>query len=128
MSGFYGHLVLSPLAELREDQYLKLTQYYSNHCLLVNRLGHRFTDESLGDEVSNQATLRQPDSKAVLICDERVHTTYAAAAPYPHGQVIDRIAAADAPGGRHSKTRPQQKLPPPLPPSPPPPPPPPKTP
>src|SRR4029077_11717480 len=34
MSGFYGHLVPSPLAELREDQYLMLTQYYSNHCLL----------------------------------------------------------------------------------------------
>ena len=110
MSGFYGHLVPSPLAELREDQYLMLTQYYSNHCLLVNRLGHRFTDESLGDEVSNQATLRQPDSKAVLICDERVHTTFAATAPYPHGQVIDRIAAAEAAGGRYATTHTKEQM------------------
>src|SRR5260370_14909393 len=53
MSGFYGHLVPSPLAELREDQYLMLTQYYSHHCLLVNHLEHRFTDDTLSAELSN---------------------------------------------------------------------------
>jgi succinate dehydrogenase/fumarate reductase flavoprotein subunit len=110
LSGFYGHLVPSPMRELRQDQYLRLTQYYSNHCILVNRLGRRFTDESLGDEVSNQATLRQPGSKAVLICDERIHTTFAATAPYPHGQVIDRIAEAEAAGGRCLSARTLKEL------------------
>lgn len=110
LSGFYGHLVPSPMAELRQDQYLKLTQYYSNHCILVNGLGHRFTDESLGDEVSNQATLRQPGSRAVLICDERIHMTFAATAPYPHGQVIDRIAEAKAAGGRSASARTLKEL------------------
>ncbi len=103
MSGFYGHLVPSPLAELREDQFLSLTQYYSNHCILVNREGRRFTDEALGDEVSNQATLRQPGSRAVLICGERVHLERAAAAPYPHGAVVDRLAAAEAVGARFAR-------------------------
>jgi succinate dehydrogenase/fumarate reductase flavoprotein subunit len=103
MSGFYGHLVPSPLQEFREDQFLSLTQYYSNHCILVNRLGKRFTDESLGDEVSNQATLRQPGSRAVLLCDERIHREYAAAAPYPHGAVVDRIAAAESVGARFER-------------------------
>jgi succinate dehydrogenase/fumarate reductase flavoprotein subunit len=98
------------MAELRQDQYLKLTQYYSNHCILVNGLGHRFTDESLGDEVSNQATLRQPGSRAVLICDERIHMTFAATAPYPHGQVIDRIAEAKAAGGRCASARTLKEL------------------
>jgi len=110
LSGFYGHLVPSPMIELRQDQYLKLTQYYSNHCILVNRLGHRFTDESLGDEVSNQATLRQPGSRALLICDERIHKTFAATAPYPHGQVIDRIAEAEAAGGRCVSARTLKEL------------------
>ena len=110
LDGFYGHLVPSPMAEFRQDQFLELTQYYSNHCMLANRLGHRFTDESLGDEVSNQATLRQPGSRAVLLCDERIHTTYAATAPYPHGQVVDRIAAADAAGGRHASKRTMEEL------------------
>jgi succinate dehydrogenase/fumarate reductase flavoprotein subunit len=110
LGGFYGHLVPSPMAELRQDQYLKLTQYYSNQCILVNRLGHRFTDESLGDEVSNQATLRQPGSRSVLICDERIHSTFAATAPYPHGQVIDRIAEAEAAGGRCARAATMKEL------------------
>ena len=110
LDGFYGHLVPSPLAELREDQYLGLTQYYSNHCMLVNRLGRRFTDESLGDEVSNQATLRQPGARAVLLCDERIRTAFAVTAPYPHGQVIDRMAAARAAGGRYTSARTKVEL------------------
>ena len=110
LDGFYGHLVPSPLAELRDDQYLGLTQYYSNHCMLVNRQGRRFTDESLGDEVSNQATLRQPGARAVLVCDERIRTAFAVTAPYPHGQVIDRMAAAQAAGGRYASARTKGEL------------------
>jgi succinate dehydrogenase/fumarate reductase flavoprotein subunit len=110
LAGFYGHLVPSPLAELRQDQYLQLTQYYSNHCILVNRLGRRFTDESLGDEVSNQATFHQPGSRAVLLCDERIRTAFAVTAPYPHGQVIDRMASAEAVGGRYAGKRTKDEL------------------
>jgi succinate dehydrogenase/fumarate reductase flavoprotein subunit len=110
LDGFYGHLVPSPLAELREAQFLSLTQYYSNHCILVNRLGLRFTDESLGDEVSNQATLRQPGSRAVLLCDERIRAAFAVTAPYPHGQAIDRIAAAREAGGRYASARTKEEL------------------
>ncbi|MDQ6773186.1 MAG: FAD-dependent oxidoreductase, partial [Candidatus Dormibacteraeota bacterium] len=100
LEGFYGHLVPSPLAGWAERNFLPLTQYYSNHALLVNRLGRRFTDESLGDEVSNQAALQQPEARAVLICDEAVRRAYAVGAPYPHRQAVDRIAAAEAAGGR----------------------------
>jgi succinate dehydrogenase/fumarate reductase flavoprotein subunit len=110
LSGFYGHLVPSPLDEFREDQFLSLTQYYSNHCILINRHGRRFTDESLGDEVSNQATLRQPGSRAVLLCDERIHTERAATAPYPHGAVVDRLAAAETVGGRFERTQSRDAL------------------
>ena len=100
LGGFYGHLVPSPLPNWSPEHFLPLTQYYSSRALLVNRLGRRFTDESLGDEVSNQATLCQPGARAVLICDEATRVRYASAAPYPHGQVIDRIGAAEAVGGR----------------------------
>src|SRR5260370_27257327 len=76
LEGFYGHLVPSPLAELREDQFLSLTQYYSKHCILVNRLGLRFTDEWLGDEVSTQATLRQAASREVVLRDEGMRAPF----------------------------------------------------
>jgi predicted oxidoreductase len=108
--GFYGHLVPSPLAALREEDFLPLTQYWSNHAILVDRRGRRFTDESLGDEVSNQTLLRQPDARGVLLCDHRVRTVHAAAAPYPHGQVVDRIAAAEAAGGRVVRASTREEL------------------
>jgi len=102
LDSFYGHLMPSPLDELRPAQYLPLTQYHSRACVLVNRFGRRFSDESRGDEVSNQATLRQRSGRAVLLCDERVRTTHAVGAPYPHGQVVDRFAAAREAGARFS--------------------------
>jgi succinate dehydrogenase/fumarate reductase flavoprotein subunit len=98
--GFYGHLVPSPLASWGERDFLPLTQYHSIHGLLVNRRGRRFTDESLGDETSNQAVLRQPGARAVLLFDQRVRAGAAASAPYPHGQAVDRVAAAAATGCR----------------------------
>jgi succinate dehydrogenase/fumarate reductase flavoprotein subunit len=45
-----------------------------------------------------------------LLCDERIHATFAATAPYPHGQVIDRIAEAEAAGGRYASTRTLKEL------------------
>lgn len=106
LDSFYGHLLPYPIDELRPDDFLPLTQYHSHACVLVNRFGRRFTDESRGDEVSNQATLRQPGARAVLLCDEAVRQGYAVGAPYPHGQVVDRFAVATDAGGRiaHAQT------------------------
>lgn len=97
---FYGHLIPDRLARFEPADYLPLTQYHSVDSLLVNVHGRRFADESLGDETSNQAVLREPESRAVLICDERVRRERAVGPPYPHGQEIDRFAAAAAAGAR----------------------------
>jgi succinate dehydrogenase/fumarate reductase flavoprotein subunit len=98
MDGFYGHLVPSPLSRFEPEDYLPLTQYHSRHGLLLNRAGRRFTCEAWGDEVSNQALLRQPGMRATLVCDERVRREHVVAAPYPHGQVVDRFELARARG------------------------------
>jgi succinate dehydrogenase/fumarate reductase flavoprotein subunit len=100
LSGFYGHLIPDRLDRFDAADYLPLTQYHSNRSILVNVHGHRFTDESRGDEVSNQLVLREPEARAVLICDERVRREHAVGPPYPHGQVVDRFAAAAQAGGR----------------------------
>jgi succinate dehydrogenase/fumarate reductase flavoprotein subunit len=97
---FYGHLIPDRLERFEPADFLPLTQYHSAHSILVNVRGRRFTDESRGDETSNQAVLREPQSRAVLICDERVRREHAVGPPYPHGQVIDRFAAAAEAGGR----------------------------
>jgi succinate dehydrogenase/fumarate reductase flavoprotein subunit len=101
LDSFYGHLLPSPLRRLAPEDFLPLTQYHSNACVVVNRFGRRFADESRGDEVTNQALLRQPSARGVLICDERVRRERAVGAPYPHGQVIDRLDAARNAGGRY---------------------------
>jgi succinate dehydrogenase/fumarate reductase flavoprotein subunit len=100
LDSFYGHLLPSPLRSFGPDDYLPLTQYHSKACVLVNRFGRRFVDESRGDEVSNQALLRERGARGVLLCDELVRTTYAVGAPYPHGQVVDRLALAREAGAR----------------------------
>jgi succinate dehydrogenase/fumarate reductase flavoprotein subunit len=100
MDGFYGHLIPDHLDRFAAADYLPLTQYHSNRSILVNVRGRRFTDESRGDEVSNQLVLREPGGRAVLICDERVRREHAVGPPYPHGQPIDRFAAAAQSGGR----------------------------
>jgi succinate dehydrogenase/fumarate reductase flavoprotein subunit len=100
LSAFYGHLIPDRLDRFDAADYLPLTQYHSNRSILVNVQGHRFTDESRGDEVSNQLVLREPEARAVLICDERVRREHAVGPPYPHGQVVDRFAAAAEAGGR----------------------------
>jgi succinate dehydrogenase/fumarate reductase flavoprotein subunit len=102
---FYGHLIPDRLDHFGPADYLPLTQYHSAHSILVNVRGRRFTDESLGDETSNQAVLREPESRAVLICDERVRREHAVGPPYPHGQEIDRVAAAAAAGGRLARAQ-----------------------
>jgi succinate dehydrogenase/fumarate reductase flavoprotein subunit len=100
LHGFYGHLIPDRLDRFDAADYLPLTQYHSNRSVLVNVHGRRFTDESRGDEVSNQLVLREPEARAVLICDERVRREHAVGPPYPHGQVVDRFAAAAEAGGR----------------------------
>ena len=98
---FYGHTVASPLSAFEPESYLPLAQYHSKWCILVNFLGRRYTDESLGDEVANQMTLRQPGRRGVLLCDERVRTERVIGPPYPHGQVIDRFEHARGSGRAH---------------------------
>lgn len=110
LDAFYGHLVPSPLTGFTREHYLPLTQYYSNHCVLVNVHGRRFTDESLGDEVSNQAVLHQPGSRGLLLFDEDVRVRRAATAPYPHGQVVDRVQKAIETGARFTRARSLEEL------------------
>lgn len=100
LGAFYGHLLPVPIADYGERHYLPLTQYHSNRCLLVNRLGRRFMDESRGDEHAVQEVLRQPGARAFLLADERQRLDHVVTAPYPGGGVVDRFAEAVAAGAR----------------------------
>jgi succinate dehydrogenase/fumarate reductase flavoprotein subunit len=98
MEAFYGHLMPAPPARVALDRILVLTQYYSHHCLLLNREGRRFVDESAADEVSTQALARQPGSQGFLVLDAVAaeHVRDPAAAGFPP---VDRHAELQAAGG-----------------------------
>lgn len=102
LSSFYGHLVSYPILDWGEPHFLPLTQYHSIHCILVNRHGRRFIDESLGDEFSNQALIGQPEGRAILLADDETRRRYVVTAPFPYGEVVDRFAAAAAAGGNYA--------------------------
>jgi succinate dehydrogenase/fumarate reductase flavoprotein subunit len=104
LSGFYGHTLPSPVT-VTSEVFLRLTLYFSAYGIIVNRLGRRFTEESLGDEVSNQFVVRQPGQRAVLIWDDEVQQDRALAVPYPSGLALDRYAEAKALGARTAEAQ-----------------------
>ena len=107
MSSFYGHLVPWPLEAFEPEHYLPYSQYYSDKTVLVNLRGERFVDETLGDEIINQALVAQPESRGVLIFDEHVHLTEARQEPFPGLGATDRF---ERPLSRPAGSGPQQTV------------------
>lgn len=100
-AGFYGHLIPSGVPYDDPLRFTDLTFYHSEHSLLINRAGQRFVDESIGDHVSTVALLDQPEARALLICDQRVHDQWMLGAPYVQGvEPVDRFALAYRSGAR----------------------------
>lgn len=99
MHAFYGHLLPAPPAEVTPERFIPLTQYYSVHCVLVNRQGERFVDESEADEINAQALAREEDALGFLILDRQRadEVTASAAASFPP---VDRHGEIERAGGR----------------------------
>jgi succinate dehydrogenase/fumarate reductase flavoprotein subunit len=101
-AGFYGHLIARPLTAFEPENYLNFAQLHSGHCLLVNTAGERFTDETLGDHINNQETLRQPGARGVLIGDERTRREHVLSAYIPGMVVLDKLEFAGAAGAHYA--------------------------
>lgn len=97
---FYGHLLPAPLSSFAADDFLPYSQYYSDHCILVSRSGHRFVDETRGDEITNQLLVHQGDAFGVLIFDDDVRRTHATTEPFPGLGVLDRFEVAQRTGAQ----------------------------
>ena len=100
--GFYGHLIAYPVHSFEPKDYLTFAQLHSGHCLLLNQAGQRFTDESLGDHINNQQTLRQPRSRGLLIGDERVRREHVLSAYIPGMEILDKLEYAGAAGAHYA--------------------------
>lgn len=71
--GFYGHTLPYPSRrQLSSREYVEFAQYHSQHCVVLNRRGERFVDESLGDHIVAQALVQQPGGVGLLVCDQEI--------------------------------------------------------
>lgn len=68
-AGFYGHLVPAGVQLADPALYTELALYYSEHGLLFNLNGERFTDETAGDHLTTMALVRQPEARGLLVGD-----------------------------------------------------------
>jgi succinate dehydrogenase/fumarate reductase flavoprotein subunit len=98
--GFYGHLVSEPRVWDDERLYVALSQYHSEHALLINERGERFCDESYGDHANTAETLRQPGARALCFWDSRAHAAYATVPVVSVGVPIDKMQVALENGGK----------------------------
>jgi len=68
-AGFYGHLVPARVPLADPALFTELALYYSEHGLLFNINGERFTDETVGDHLTTMALVGQPEARTLLIGD-----------------------------------------------------------
>jgi succinate dehydrogenase/fumarate reductase flavoprotein subunit len=98
--GFYGHLLCEPAVLDHPSKFSLLTQYHSEVSVLLNRAGKRFCDESLGDHLNAQETLRQEGAAALLVWDQDIEEQHVMR-PFVAGiPPVDKFAMALAQGAR----------------------------
>jgi succinate dehydrogenase/fumarate reductase flavoprotein subunit len=99
--GFYGHLVSASEAWGSETRlYTMLSQYHSDHTLLLNEDGRRFCDESFGDHSNTYHTVLQKNGRALCFWDQRVQAEHATQPIVAIAAPMDRMAAALEYGGK----------------------------
>jgi succinate dehydrogenase/fumarate reductase flavoprotein subunit len=98
--GFYGHLVSeSPEWGAKPHLFTLLTQYHSDHALLLNEAGQRFCDESLGDHTNTNHLVRQPNARSICFWDDAVHRAHATNAIVKGTEAVDKMQVALEHGG-----------------------------
>lgn len=99
-AGFYGHLIPSKIAYNNPYEFTDLTFYHSEHGVLLNLDGRRFCDETVGDHLNTLYVLEQPEARALLIYDQRVHDEWEMAAYVEGVEPLDKFQLAYKRGAR----------------------------
>jgi succinate dehydrogenase/fumarate reductase flavoprotein subunit len=98
--GFYGHLVSASDAWGEPRLFTALSQYHSDHTLLLNEDGMRFCDETVGDHTNTYYTLIQKNARALCFWDARVQAEHATQPIVRIAAPMDRMATALEHGGK----------------------------
>ena len=97
--GFYGHLVSESPAWGQPHLNTLLSQYHSDHALLLNEAGLRFCDESLGDHTNTNQVVTQTNARAICFWDSVVHQANATTAIVKGTEAVDKMQIALQHGG-----------------------------
>ncbi len=99
-AGFYGHVVAGHVPFSDPTEFVNRTFYHSEHGVLLNLEGRRFCDETIGDHITPLALIEQPEARALLVYDQRVHEDWELR-PYVEGvQAVDKFQLAYRLGAR----------------------------
>jgi len=98
--GFYGHLVSESGQWGEERLNVMLSQYHSEHALLLNEQGERFCDETFGDHASTYHTLVQSHARALCVWDARIHAAHATQSVVATAAAEDKMEVALRFGGK----------------------------
>ena len=96
--GFYGHLVSGSPQWGDPRLFTRLSQYHSDHTVLLNEAGHRFCDETAGDHANTHRTLQQPGGRALMVSDDAIHQAHGVTPVVETAAPEDRMAVALAHG------------------------------
>ncbi|MFZ2175057.1 MAG: FAD-binding protein [Rhodococcus sp. (in: high G+C Gram-positive bacteria)] len=99
-AGFYGHLIPTGVTFRDPSDFVALSLYYSEHALLFNLDNRRFTDETVGDHLTTMDLLEQPESRGLLVADERVYRDWITGSYVEGAVAIDKFDLAQRRGGR----------------------------
>lgn len=97
-TGFYGHLFADGAEPLSPVDYLAFALYHSDHGILLDPAGHRFTDETRGDH-NNAMALAAHSGRGLLLWSEAVQRAAAEAPFIPGSPCLDRWAFSRDRGG-----------------------------
>jgi succinate dehydrogenase/fumarate reductase flavoprotein subunit len=99
-AGFYGHLVAAGVSLSDPALFGELALFYSEHALLFNTDGERFTDETQADHLTANALVRQPEARGLLVGDAVTYRDWINT-PYVEGvEFVNSFEAARRRGAR----------------------------
>jgi succinate dehydrogenase/fumarate reductase flavoprotein subunit len=99
-AGFYGHVVSAHVPFDDPLEFVNRTFYHSEHGVLLNLHGRRFCDETVGDHITPLSLIEQPEGRALLVYDQRVHDEWEMV-PYVEGvEAVDKFHLAYRLGAR----------------------------
>jgi succinate dehydrogenase/fumarate reductase flavoprotein subunit len=99
-AGFYGHLVPAGVPLTDAASFSELGLFYSEHALLFNLDGERFTDETQADHLTANALVSQREARGLLVGDAVTYRQWINA-PYVEGhEFVNSFEAAKRRGAR----------------------------